>query len=434
MKHRPTAMQLAISNLRNNWDKDITPYNPNEFIGSSQYSELLKNMNDNNSIEGLHDFIQVLFPVSPSCTSNEDSRISENPKQLEGDAKANFLRAVDIMCEFWGIDIKNGQYPIKNQAYFNAKLNNKHNHNHLRFTRMIHSIRLLLPPQKSIEFICGIEAVINYAVNITGDTKHFWKDALRLLEMTRTGWMIQNNKTFPTKQEQTRLYQWFKQIERTVEEYERHLKSLQDLENSKVDVKIKADTSIKERKKVIEQVQNQLKSVSTQDAPSQLNIISNFQSELQNLQNRMEMVKNGAGRVKEMPYTGMDQQTRPLYHLKTQIEKLQNQLNDLKEQAVVQSVQNGGFDAQIKGAKNKRWLSFLPCVNDSNTITTKSKIVGGDVVIELCNLSDRGGDLLGYLKSIDDSIQGTWEHNRLGYDKVKITKDEAQKILSGVKK
>ena len=147
-------------------------------------------------------------------------------------------------------------------------------------------------------------------------------------------------------------------------------------------------------------------------------------SELQKLQ----QIKTEADNIIEVQEDEITSLTTEAEKRKDEQIKLQNQLNDLKEQAVVQSVQNGGFDAQIKGAKNKRWLSFLPCVNDSNTITTKSTIEGQKIKITLDNFSDNGQHVFEHLQS-KYSVQADLKSCRYWRDEVIISKEQAQKIL-----
>ena len=118
-------------------------------------------------LEAIHDYIQWLFPLptrsaaqpdAPTLTAAEIQAI-----RADGRAKDNLLRAMDRMLRFYGGT--NGWLT-------------PHDHNHLRITRIIRSLRLLLGPDAAQRFHRAILALNDAAGSpVNAASLRFWAEA-----------------------------------------------------------------------------------------------------------------------------------------------------------------------------------------------------------------------------------------------------------------
>ena len=140
-------------------------------------------------LEAVHDFIQWMFPlrersgVNPTAPIVDDATVREfrSRPELRKNMQGSFLR----MIRFYGLEMQHepnlsikraANFPLRSENWLNLS-----NHNHLRLTRIIKSLRLLgLEEEASALFNC-LAAIYHSqdkaASVISGETFQFWRSA-----------------------------------------------------------------------------------------------------------------------------------------------------------------------------------------------------------------------------------------------------------------
>ena len=120
-------------------------------------------------IEHTHDFIQLLFPL------NEESNAVSNGIYLDSSEvifsiKVNKLATENI--------VKSSKWFLSFLAR-NSHWKRKHDHNYLRVTRIIKSLRLLVSDQEANKFYESFMQLIdeNLISRINSTTLHYWENA-----------------------------------------------------------------------------------------------------------------------------------------------------------------------------------------------------------------------------------------------------------------
>ncbi len=118
-------------------------------------------------IEQTHDFVQVVFPINKPSRAvshgfyldSEDliEQIKNNPE-----AKKNILKSAKWFLSF-----------LARNTYWNQK----YNHNQLRITRVIESLRLLVSNVEADKFYQSVLELIEEDNKVNLDTLVFWKNA-----------------------------------------------------------------------------------------------------------------------------------------------------------------------------------------------------------------------------------------------------------------
>ena len=122
---------------------------------------------DDASIEGTHDFIQWLFPLAEPSGANRRAPVLSagdvEAVQACGMAQCALAAATDRMASFYG----------HNTHWLTA-----HDHNHLRITRIIKSLRLLRGSEEANEFralILGLDEAAGQPVSDA--SRRYWMQA-----------------------------------------------------------------------------------------------------------------------------------------------------------------------------------------------------------------------------------------------------------------
>jgi hypothetical protein len=124
---------------------------------------------DDKAMEECHDQIQWMFPLHeesnfgqtyPILTAEIVEECKKNPKIIE-----NIEKALDRMSDFYGINPANRG---KQRAWCKEP-----NHNLLRITRIIRSVRMLGAEEKAKEFHTKASLIANYFC-ISDVTKAYW--------------------------------------------------------------------------------------------------------------------------------------------------------------------------------------------------------------------------------------------------------------------
>jgi hypothetical protein len=120
---------------------------------------------DNRFWENTHDFIQWLFPL------NEESRAVKNSPVLI-DEEIAMIRSSERAQE--GIRSATTRY----QSFLlnTTPWKNAHNHNHLRITRVIKSLRLLMTDEAADAFKYWVAGQLGDRIDsINPESKRFWR-------------------------------------------------------------------------------------------------------------------------------------------------------------------------------------------------------------------------------------------------------------------
>ncbi|HYK38026.1 opioid growth factor receptor-related protein [Alloacidobacterium sp.] len=135
-------------------------------------------------LEAVHDFIQWLFPLPERSGANPSAPMLEaatidaflNSEDLRQRLRLSFLR----MLSFYGLEFRDGAVqPRANFAARSANWLSPSNHNHLRLTRTLRSLRLLgLAAESTALFAALAEIYANHPDRITLRTYQFWQNAV----------------------------------------------------------------------------------------------------------------------------------------------------------------------------------------------------------------------------------------------------------------
>lgn len=121
----------------------------------------------NDQLEVIHDYIQWLFPLPSRSAAQPNAPVLTNAEieAISADARASdtLLKASERMLQFY--------------RETNAWLT-WHDHNHLRITRIINSLRLLIGPHVARQFHEAILALHDEAGNpINHQSLRYWAEA-----------------------------------------------------------------------------------------------------------------------------------------------------------------------------------------------------------------------------------------------------------------
>ena len=116
-------------------------------------------------IEQTHDFVQVVFPINkPSRAVSHgfylDSEALIEQIKNNPEAKENILKSAKWFLSF-----------LARNTYWNQK----YNHNQLRITRVIESLRLLVSNEEADKFYQSVLELIEEDNKVNLDTLVFWK-------------------------------------------------------------------------------------------------------------------------------------------------------------------------------------------------------------------------------------------------------------------
>ena len=118
-------------------------------------------------IEQTHDFVQVVFPINkPSMAVSHgfylDSEILIGQLKNNPEAKKNIVKSANWFFSF-----------LARNTYWNQK----YNHNQLRITRVIESLRLLVSNEEADKFYRSVLELIEEDNKVNPDTLIFWQNA-----------------------------------------------------------------------------------------------------------------------------------------------------------------------------------------------------------------------------------------------------------------
>jgi hypothetical protein len=133
-------------------------------------------------LESVHDYIQWLFPVRERSQFNPSAPVlSEQDIALFCGTevlKARLKRAFEKMLDFYGFEFREGNVVRSAEWDQRKRWLAPYNHNFLRITRILTSLRLLGLAAHAQTFYLALRDVHqDYADRIGGDTWRFWTTA-----------------------------------------------------------------------------------------------------------------------------------------------------------------------------------------------------------------------------------------------------------------
>ena len=141
-------------------------------------------------LEYHHDYIQILFPLPERSEFNPSAPIIDeatfhafrNSKELQGQLRKAFER----ILSFYGFEIIDSTIvhgitiiPAANFASASKGWVRKFNHNHLRITRILRSLRVLGLEEEAKVFLQALTDVYESTEGIGGHSLMFWQRAVR---------------------------------------------------------------------------------------------------------------------------------------------------------------------------------------------------------------------------------------------------------------
>jgi len=140
-------------------------------------------------LEAVHDYIQWMFPLrEPSAFNPEAPLLDDETIQafrsrpnLQENLRASFTR----ILKFYGLDLVSvPRLEVKQAANFAERSGNwltPHNHNHLRITRILKSLRTLGLEKEAEAFFERLAKIhLSGGRAITAETFRFWRSAAGL--------------------------------------------------------------------------------------------------------------------------------------------------------------------------------------------------------------------------------------------------------------
>jgi hypothetical protein len=142
---------------------------------------------DAGRLEGVHDYIQWLFPLAEPSAFNPDAPLvtAEVANAFRGDSElqARLRRSLALMLDFYGLTLteRDGGVTIARAPDFAAKSRgwlHAGDHNHLRLTRMLTSLRLLGLADHSRALHDCLDAIARERPDaVSATTREYWRRA-----------------------------------------------------------------------------------------------------------------------------------------------------------------------------------------------------------------------------------------------------------------
>jgi hypothetical protein len=138
-------------------------------------------------LEFVHDYIQWLFPLRERSMFNPDAPVLDDRQRdafrKNEELQAAVLLSFRLMLSFYGFDLEEGDPPrVVQSANFPDRSANwltSGNHNFLRITRILKSLRLMGLEQYAKAFFAALEGIYQTsAMTIGAGSFQYWKQAV----------------------------------------------------------------------------------------------------------------------------------------------------------------------------------------------------------------------------------------------------------------
>jgi hypothetical protein len=138
----------------------------------------------NNMLEAVHDFIQWLFPLPEPSQFNPDAPLltAEDIAAFKYDRvmRANLYRSLERMLRFLGLQLREDGEVVEGDFVRIEQVFGYQNHNWLRITRILRSLRLLgLEAEAQALYRRLVDLQKRRHFPIGDDTFRYWTDAVR---------------------------------------------------------------------------------------------------------------------------------------------------------------------------------------------------------------------------------------------------------------
>lgn len=164
----------------------ITFYDPNTQAKDSRNRTLTQILAwPDEKLEYHHDYIQILFPLPEGSPFNPSAPIINrevfNAFRSRPELRANLRKSLIRMLHFYGFKFEIDGSIVPGANYQSASRNwVKHfNHNHLRITRIIRSLRVLGLEAEAGEFLKALEFLYGSTGKISEKSMMFWTRAAK---------------------------------------------------------------------------------------------------------------------------------------------------------------------------------------------------------------------------------------------------------------
>jgi hypothetical protein len=142
---------------------------------------------DHERLEGVHDYIQVLFPnCDPSFFNFHAPLLDEEAVAAfctDPLLRENLARSLDLMLRFYGLEHDRATGQIVRRPEFEERAQNwlnRRNHNYLRITRILLCLHELGLDDLGRAFLAALEAIYLERPDQIGTlTMDYWRDAAR---------------------------------------------------------------------------------------------------------------------------------------------------------------------------------------------------------------------------------------------------------------
>ncbi|EQC45404.1 opioid growth factor receptor-related protein [Bacteriovorax sp. Seq25_V] len=139
-------------------------------------------------LENRHQYIQWLFPLEMKSNHNDTSLVVSADEVREAlssrDFQENLFHSLQLMEDFWGFKVKHKYHPESSPTmkkdYIAKNWVTLYNHNYIRITRVLHSLKIFGLEEEAKELLNYLETEV-YAHNrhsIGQQTLDYWKSAL----------------------------------------------------------------------------------------------------------------------------------------------------------------------------------------------------------------------------------------------------------------
>ena len=154
---------LALSNKKMDFEKFLTNQGP-DFKGRAlediwAYSD--------NEIESTHDFVQIVFPTNKPSQATFNKLYLDNEKLIENLKNNSAVTKNLKKSASWYLSFLD-----RNDAWQTG-----YDHNQLRITRVIESLRLLVSDEAADEFFKAILILVKDPTILNPTTIKFWEEA-----------------------------------------------------------------------------------------------------------------------------------------------------------------------------------------------------------------------------------------------------------------
>lgn len=135
----------------------------------------------NSKLEGVHDYIQWLFPTDEPSNFNPDAPLLDGTDlqafRVIECLKGKLSKSFDVFLKFLGLALEDGQIVLGPDFLERKEVFEGVNHNWLRISRVIRSLRLLGLDREAEVFFAFLGRLHTEHGLISPDTMKFWEAA-----------------------------------------------------------------------------------------------------------------------------------------------------------------------------------------------------------------------------------------------------------------